>query len=122
MPRRGRNEPDGPHEVGGLGGHEFSSAFDRYMRNVLPRIVAEERLMWLAWWDVEYVLNRLVKHLGKETVSATILVQRDGYSVSRVGRLVKESDQWVCRQITITLALAETYFTHRPNRNRPRAN
>lgn len=103
-------------------GKDWSPAFSRYMAPVLPRLIAEERRMWVCWWDVEYVVGRLVKYLGKETVSATILVLRDDWSVRQVAHHVSRSDAWVCRQITITLAWAETYFTHKANRQRPHVN
>jgi hypothetical protein len=103
-------------EYGGLGGHRYASAFERYMMPVLPRLVAEEKRMWICWWEIEYVYNRVRKHLGQEALDVALAVFRDGGAISWVAREFGHSDTWVNYRIRRVILLAETYFQHRSQR------
>lgn len=94
-------------------GPDWAPEFARYMKTVLPRIVAEEESLWLSWWDIEYVRNRLLKRLGKTTVMVALASLRDGDDTNQIARDWKQTPAWVRRQISITVKLAATYFTPR---------
>ena len=110
-PRRDYHDDDATAK--GLGGKQFTSAFDRYMLHVLPRIIAEEQQTWLAWWDVEYVTGRIRKRLGSETLEIALAVLRDGRSISNVARDYQRSPTWITYHTRKVTLMAEAYFTHR---------
>jgi hypothetical protein len=103
-------------EFGGLGGHRYASAFEKYMLPVLPRIVAEEKRQWICWWEIEYVYNRVRIHLGQEALDVALASLKDGNSLTWVAKEYHHSFEWVNRKTYQVTLLAETYFTHRSSR------
>lgn len=101
-------------------GNEWAPEFARYMAPVLPRIVAEERQMWLRWWDISYVLGRLRKRLGYMAVEAALACLRDGGETNDVATAFHRSPEWVRRQISLTVNMAATYFQQRPHKHAQR--
>lgn len=95
-------------------GPDWAPEFARYMSPILPRIVAEERRIWLRWWDNEYVRGRLMKRLGANTVLAALACLRDGGDANDVASEFERSPEWVRRQISLVVTLAATYFQQRP--------
>jgi len=102
---------EGHHES--LGSRAWSYAFARYMMSVLPRIVAEERRMWLQWWEIDYVAGRIRKRLGAEMLDVTLAVLRDGASVATVATDFQHSQPWVRQCLYSVCTMAESYFRHR---------
>lgn len=95
-------------------GKEWSTAFARYMTPVLPRIVAEERQMWIRWWDIEYVVGRLRKRLGAESLEVALAVLRDGVEVADVAKEWRRSVEWVTYRTRNVVLMAASYFTRQP--------
>lgn len=94
-------------------GRDWTPEFARYIANALPRIIAEEQRMWLRWYDIAYVVERLRKRLGHEAVEVTLAVVRDCRETREVATAWQHSDGWVRAHLNRVCTLAETYFTHR---------
>jgi len=60
-----------------MGGLAFTIAMDRYLRHSLPQSVADARRLWIEWWRIEYVLERVTTLLGSDMAGLVLALERD---------------------------------------------
>jgi hypothetical protein len=97
-----------------LGGLAFAPEFARYMRDVAPAWLAQQRRGQARWWDVKYVRGRLYKRFGKEVVEIALYVLRDEVPVDLVAEVSGRSSVWILGQLNLVQRLAPLYWRSDP--------
>jgi hypothetical protein len=93
-----------------LGGLAFAPEFARYMRDVVPQWLTEQRRGQARWWNVRYVRGRLYKRFGKEVVEIALLVLRDEVPVDLVAEVSGRSTVWILRHVGLVQRFAPLYW------------
>lgn len=102
------------------GGLEWSPAFKRYLRGVLPVTVAAERAeqnrQWVEWWTVPYVLERLRAHLetaeeDQGAVEAVVdWMSHPQLQPWQIARKYKKSARWLIKQKSRAKRLVRAWY------------
>jgi hypothetical protein len=92
-----------------LGGCAYAPEFTRYIKDSLPRWVAEQRGD-AAWWDVSYVKGRLYARFGKQVTDAAVMIWRDERTVAQAAEAVSMKPIKLSSELNLLVRLVPFYW------------